>query len=146
MHREFNGADMDQGLLLHYFVINKGNTLLIDTESKLVRYFERGVLHQKDEILTTRKALYTCDGLVPTEAFAHFTGKSKPWAVSEKKFQNPRAGGSLSIWIGHLNSLKLPINSSNILGLGLGSPLGYFNAKFPKGGFKDVVAVSTSKS
>ena len=144
MHREFNGADMDQGLLFHYFVINKGNTLLIDTEIKLVRFFEQGHLSQKDEILTTRKAMSTCDGLVPTEAFAHFTGKSKPWTLSEAVFQNPREGGSLSLWIDHLDSLKLPINSSNILSLGLGSPLWYFNAKFPKGGFKN--AVSTSKS
>ena len=135
---------MDQGLLFHYFVINKGNTLLIDTETKLVRFFEQGLLHQKDEILTTRKAMYACNGLVPTEAFAHFTGKSKPWTLSESVFRDARKGGSLSLWIDHLDSLKLPINSSNIISLGLGSPLGYFNAKFPKGGFKD--AVSTSKS
>jgi hypothetical protein len=144
MHREFNGADMDQGLLFHYFVINKGNTLLIDTEIKLVRFFEQGILHQKDEILTTRKAMATCNGEVPTEAFSHFTGKSKPWTLTEAVFQNPRKGGSLSLWINHLDSLNLPINSSNIISLGLGSPLGYFNAKFPKGGFKNDVSLSKS--
>jgi hypothetical protein len=40
----FNGADMDQGLLLHYFIINHGNAFLVDTETKLVKSFDIGLL------------------------------------------------------------------------------------------------------
>lgn len=128
---------MDQGLLLHYFVINKGNALLMDTETKLGRFFEQGLLAGKDDILTARKAYSVCDGVLPTAKFAHFTGRSKPWMVEEENFKNARKGGSLSVWIQHLDSLNLPVNSSNILSLALGSPLGFFNAGFPKGGFKN---------
>lgn len=137
-HREFNGADMDQGLFLHYFVINKGNALLIDTETKLVRYFEKGLLHEQSKIFTSQNSLSSCTGVLPTQAFAHFTGRSKPWMLEPEMFENARKGGSLEIWINHLNSLNLPVNSSNILGMSLGSPLGFFNAKFPKGGFKKI--------
>lgn len=127
---------MDQGLLFHYFVLNKGNALLIDTELKTARFFEQGLLTEKSEKLTARKALSACEGKLPTSAFAHFTGRSKPWMIEEKDFKAARKGGSLSIWKDHLDSLNLPVNSSNILTLGLGSPLGFFNAGFPKGGFK----------
>jgi hypothetical protein len=127
---------MDQGLLFHYFVLNHGNALLIDTEMKNARFFEDGLLHENSEKLSTRKALSVCQGVLPTQAFAHFTGRSKPWMVEEKNFNAPRKGGSLSIWKEHLDSLNLPVNSSNILSLGLGSPLGFYNAGFPKGGFK----------
>ena len=135
-YREFNGADMDQGLLLHHFVINEGNSLLIDTETKLARYFKKGLLHEQDKVLTTQNSLSCCMGILPTQAFAHFTGRSKPWMLDSEKFRNARKGGSLETWINHLDSLNLPINSSNILEMGLGSPLGFFNAGFPKGGFK----------
>ena len=136
--RDFNGADMDQGMLLHYFVLNNGNALLVDTEIKLARYFEKGLLYGTDKVLTSRKALTCCEGLLPTQAFAHFTGRSKPWMLTPEEYKNARKGGALDTWIKHLNSLNLPINSTNILGLGLGSPLGFFNAGFPKGGFKKI--------
>lgn len=134
--RDFNGADMDQGLLFHYFVLNHGNALLIDTDTKLARFFENGLLHENSEKLSTKKALSVCQGVLPTQLFAHFTGRSKPWMVEEKNFIAARKGGSLSVWKEHLDSLNLPVNSSNILSLGLGSPLGFYNAGFPKGGFK----------
>ena len=135
-YREFNGSDMDQGLLLHYFVINEGHSLLIDTETKLVRYFKKGLLHEHDTVLTAQNSLSCCMGILPTQAFAHFTGRSKPWMLDPETFRKARKGGSLEIWINHLDSLNLPINSSNILEMGLGSPLGFFNAGFPKGGFQ----------
>ena len=108
----------------------------MDTETKLGRFFEQGLLAEKDKTLTARKAYSLCNGDSPPMKFAHFTGRSKPWMVDEENFKNPRKGGSLAIWIQHLDSLNLPVNSSNILSMALGSPLGFFNAKFPKGGFK----------
>jgi hypothetical protein len=139
---EFNGADMDQGLLLHYFIVNNGNALLVDTETKLARSFEIGLLKGRekggkgDKVLTARKAFVSCSGIVPTDAFAHFTGRSKPWMLNQESFTNARNGGSLSIWKAHLDSLHLQVNTSNVIELKLGSPLGFFNAGFPKGGFK----------
>ena len=136
--REFNGADMDQGLLLHYFVINTGNALLIDTDTRSSRFFAKGLLHGKDTVGNAEESLTCCNGVLPTHAFAHFTGRSKPWMVKQEDFDSARRGGSMDKWKVHLDSLNLPVNSSNILGLGLGSPLGFFNAKFPKGGFKKI--------
>ena len=127
---------MDQGLLLHYFVINFGNALLVDTDTNLARYFAKGLLYGADKKLTSRKAFATCNGMLPTNAFAHFTGQSKPWMLDQETFDNAREGGFLDIWINHLDLLNLPVNSTNILAMGLGSPLGFFNAKFPKGGLK----------
>jgi len=138
----FNGADMDQGLLLHYFIINHGNALLVDTETKLVKSFDVGLLKGLErgdkgaKVLTARKAFVGCSGIVPTDAFAHFTGRSKPWMLEQEAFTNARTGGSLFVWKTHLDSLHLQVNSSNVIELKLGSPLGFFNAGFPKGGFK----------
>ena len=39
-------------------------------------------------------------------------------------------------WAAHLDALQLDINSSNIFAKKLGSPLGFFNANFPKGGYR----------
>ena len=39
-------------------------------------------------------------------------------------------------WAAHLDALKMDVNSSNIFSRRLGSPLGFFNANFPKGGYK----------
>jgi len=53
--------------------------------------------------------------------------------VDLTKLQNTKRNLDLLTWSKYLDELKLPINSSNIMSLGLGSPLGFFNAKFPKG-------------
>jgi hypothetical protein len=72
---------MDQGLLLHHHVINKGGAMLIDTQTKLVMMFGKGGLANKSIFtgLDVRDVLSCCDGRLPTAAFAHFTGRSKPW-------------------------------------------------------------------
>ena len=40
----FNGADMDQGLLFHRFVLNRGSATLIDTDLGQVKRFEQGYM------------------------------------------------------------------------------------------------------
>jgi hypothetical protein len=133
---EFNGADMDQGLFTHYFVINFGNAVLIDTTTQKAQYYERGFKDARPTEITIDKATETChEGSNPVQYYAHFTGKSKPWVV-DLKLKAPRKGSPLSQWLAHLDALDLPITSQTISQLNLGSPLGYFNARFPKGGYK----------
>jgi hypothetical protein len=133
---EFNGADMDQGLLTHYFILNNGKALLIDTTTKVVREFQTGLLHAADRQVDVNAALDCCGGIVPTQAFAHFTGRSKPWMLDLNDPSKFRKGGDVDKWLRHLDALQLPVNSSNVAQMGLGSPLGFWNANFPKGGFK----------
>jgi hypothetical protein len=133
---EFNGGDMDQGLFTHYLVLNHGNVMLIDTDTKRVRVFEKGFLSAPDTKTTAKEALSCCSGKVPTELFAHFTGRSKPWMMDSKTLSGARPGSNLHRWKEYLDVLRLPVNSTNIATLGYGSPLGFWNANFPKGGFK----------
>lgn len=77
------------------------------------------------------------DGSVPTQFFAHFTGQKKPWMVDLTSLDSTKAGNrDLFKWAAHLDALKMDVNSSNIFSRRLGSPLGFFNANFPKGGYK----------
>ncbi len=39
---EFNGCDMDQGLLFHFFVLNNGDALLIDAQLRTATEFVEG--------------------------------------------------------------------------------------------------------
>ena len=45
---DFNGSDMDQGLLLHYHVITHGDAMLVDTGTRVTRVFDNpgGLLKQ----------------------------------------------------------------------------------------------------
>lgn len=140
---DFNGADMDQGLLLHYHVINKGMSMLIDTQTKLVMIFGKGGLSSKTVFtgLDVRDALGTCGGKLPTSAFAHFTGRSKPWMLNKDneknkaQFEKLRGRGDTKKWFDFLDNLEIPnVNSETIGGMHLGSPLGFWNHNFPKGG------------
>ena len=132
---EFNGADMDQGLFTHYFVINFGNAVLIDTVTSKAKQYEKGVLYQSPRELSIQQATSTCSqGTNPVQYYAHFTGRSKPWVVDLKE-KPVRKGSNLDAWLHHLDALALPVNSKNLGELNLGSPLGYFNARFPKGGY-----------
>ena len=133
---QFNGADMDQGLFLHYWVINHGSALLIDTTTKSTRLFEKGLMIEPGKELSASESLACCKGKMPTAAFAHFTGRSKPWMLEATAIRDAKPGSFLDTWKRHLDSLNLPVNSSNIASLGYGSPLGFWNAGFPKGGFK----------
>mmetsp|Transcript_10959 Transcript_10959/g.15087 ORF Transcript_10959/g.15087 Transcript_10959/m.15087 type:complete len:448 (+) Transcript_10959:3-1346(+) len=134
----FNGADMDQGLLFHRFVLNKGVAALVDTELNRVTHFVKG-FHSDSAVVSVpaSEALSTCDGQVPTRFFAHFTGQKKPWMIDLKQLDPNKMGNrELLQWAAHLDALQLDINSSNIFAKKLGSPLGFFNANFPKGGYK----------
>ena len=133
---EFNGADMDQGLLAHYFVINKGNAILIDTDLNEVRIFEKGIKYDSPKIIPLEESLNCCNGMIPTNFFAHFTGRSKPWMLNLTDIVLKGRNTAILTWLKHLDSLNMEINSSNIMDHSLGSPLGYFNHNFPKGGIK----------
>jgi len=133
---DFNGADMDQGLLTHYFVNKFGNGMLIDTVLKTAWTYRKGLLGEDGTKTTMSAALQCCGGGSPLSLFAHFTGRGKPWMLDLTKLENNKRNANILKWAKHLDSLDLEIKSTNIFQLGLGSPLGFFNAKFPKGGYK----------
>lgn len=130
---DFNGCDMDQGLFAHYFVVTKGGGVLIDTDRRTVQYYEKGLVNAIPKTLDIEQYINSCDGKIPTSAFAHFTGQSKPWLLTKKTKKTKE----WLKWMSYLDELQLPnVNSTNIFEQGFGSPLGYFNHNFPKGGFK----------
>lgn len=135
---DFNGADMDQGLLTHYFVINHGSAMLVDTDLRKAKRFDKGLLEAPGVEVPMSEALSCCGGGIPTAYFEHFTGRSKPWMLDEKSEKNaksnkPRKLGANSMkWMKHLDSLHLSVNSSNVMELALGSPLGFWRGTFPK--------------
>jgi len=178
MKWDFNSADMDQGLMCHYFILTHGNGVLIDTETGISKLFHQGYLSTKDsipEIEKASKTLTCCQGKFPTTYFYHFTGRSKPWMNlpsvdditqylipynnNNNNNNNLRVNNNLNpvlyklqlnakgqvskpirkevlLWLINLDELQLPgINSTTIGTLGLSSPLGFFNVRFPKGGF-----------
>lgn len=133
---QFNGADMDQGLFTHYFVINHGNTLLLDTQTKQGRYFKDGIKYAPGEKVSVKDALKVCNGISPVDHFSHFTGRSKPWMLDLSDVDRTNKNGDLVKWKNYLNGLHLEnVNSSTIGDLKYGAPLGFFNANFPRGGF-----------
>jgi hypothetical protein len=114
----FNGASLDQGLLTHHFVINEGRVVLINR--KIATRYD-GLL--KPSALVT-DLLSCCQSRVPTSAFVHFTGKSKPWLaqITEKSRRD------VKLWGKYLDQLKIEgVNSSNIHEQGFKPPLGYFH-------------------
>jgi hypothetical protein len=127
---DFNGANMDQGLLTHHFVLREGNAVLVDTDQGKARVFEKGLRQSPSVTQTMAKALDVCGGKNPTSFFAHFTGRSKPWLVDKKSNKPPN--WSVKSWMQTLDSLQLPVNSSNVLDQGFNSPLGYFDINLPK--------------
>lgn len=123
----FNGADMDQGLFTHRFILNKGGGMLIDTDLRTIKRFEKGYLQQRYTPVDFPGPLRCCNGVLPTDMFVHFTGQQKPWM---KDLSNiPFGNKNLQRWAKHLNEMKLEVNSSTIGKLGLGSPLGFWNTK-----------------
>ena len=133
----FNGADMDQGLFTHYFIINHGNALLVDTEQRKARVFREGIAHAPGMEEPMGEALRCCKGVIPTAHYSHFTGRSKPWLNPDLASitAGTKRNGDIFTWKTHLDSLNLPVNSSTIGALKLKPPLGYFNSNFPKGGY-----------
>ena len=66
------------------------------------------------------------------------SGRSKPWMKEASEISSRRKGSDLDKWCTLLDSLRLAgVACANIAELKLGSPLGFFNANFPKGGYKD---------
>lgn len=131
---DFNGADMDQGLLCHYYVLNNGKALLIDTDTRTTRYFRNGLLKEPDVSGNVNDGLSCCSGQVPTSFFLHFTGQSKPWVKAEKKRSK---SGIQVMWMKKLHELNLTISDCVLQG-DCKSPLGYWNRDFPKGGFQTI--------
>jgi hypothetical protein len=114
----FNGASLDQGLLTHYFVINQGRVVLIN--HKIMTRYD-GISKPP---VTVSNLLSSCQSRIPTSAFAHFTGKSKPWLSPI----TARSRGDVKIWGKYLDQLRIDgVNSSNIHEQGLKPPLGYFH-------------------
>lgn len=130
---------MDQGLLTHYFVICYGKGMLIDTVTKKALTYKKGLNHASEKQIDMKKALNCCRGISPMMFFAHFTGRSKPWMVDLTKLEPTKKNEHILKWAEHLDALHLPVTSKTLFNIGLGSPLGFFNAKFPKGGYKDPV-------
>ena len=121
---DFNGANLDQGLFTHYFILTNGNIGLIDDRE--IRMYHRtpgGVEENPTEsIVKQTEVLSCCKGKNPKSMFAHFTGSSKPWLQDSSKSKN----GNLKLWGAMLDELKLPYNSSNIFNQGFKPPLGYW--------------------
>jgi hypothetical protein len=115
----FNGASLDQGLLTHYFVINQGRVLLLD-QRQARKYNGLGTTPVVYDSLAG--PLACCKGKLPVSVFAHFTGKSKPWLNDIRQTKRK----DVKLWGHFLDSLDLPVNSSNIHDLALKPPLGYF--------------------
>jgi hypothetical protein len=133
----FNGADMDQGLFAHTFIINNGNTLLLDTQLRKGRIFVNGLKYAADTEVPMKEALSVCGGVSPVDHFSHFTGRSKPWMNDLKDVNKTNKNGDLIKWKNYLDSLHIDgVNSTTLHELKMGAPLGFFNANFPKGGFK----------
>ncbi len=143
---DFNGSDMDQGLLLHYHVINHGQSLLIDTQTGVTRLYvgPHGLSENPPKVVKTEAALECCHSIAPnpTSMFAHFTGRGKPWMLNDDNDKNKNEkekrlkNKDVRKWFEILDSLNInEVNSKNIGSLHLGSPLGFWNHNFPKGGF-----------
>ena len=115
----FNGASLDQGLFTHYFVINEGRVLLLDP--KQGRKYN-GLGKEPTVYDNLQVPLQCCKGRLPVSSFAHFTGKSKPWLNDIRGSKRK----DTKLWGHFLDSLDLPVNSSNIHELALKPPLGYF--------------------
>ena len=114
----FNGASLDQGLITHFFVVNRGEIQLIDTND--IKIYSSNYKFTKS---TFSKELNCCSGIISTLFFAHFTGRNKPWLLEALK----RPNSLVKTWLKHLDSLNLMINSTNIATItNYNSPLGYF--------------------
>jgi hypothetical protein len=141
----FNGADMDQGLFAHYFLLLRGGALVLDTELQTALFYPEPSPAQRasgdprplPRPVALGEGLASCAGNAPTRYFVHFTGRSKPWMRPKHSIlPSSSTGRSAARWMRLLDSLQLAaINSSSVLQLGLDSPLGFFNANFPKGGY-----------
>lgn len=114
----FNGASLDQGLLMYYFAMNNGNATLIDVSEGRV-YTQRFSY----KTLPLTDILHCCPrGRIPIKSFAHFTGKNKPWLKDVRKSNDK----IVMLWGMKLDKLKLTVNSSNIHEINLAPSLGYF--------------------
>lgn len=120
---EFNGANLDQGLFTHYFVLNKGMVGLVDAKYTKLYDIRDGRQMPVESHVNYKSTLQCCKGTPPPSMFAHFTGSNKPWlrdaATSKSK--------DLKQWARMLDSLHLPYNSSNIHDQGFRPPLGFWS-------------------
>lgn len=151
-------TDMNTVRIFHEGILHKQDeqyhlpsTLLVETSHPEGVSASEGA-SEGDTEKRTQKTVHTyipCPRLIPTDYFLHFTGQSKPWMVLStvndkvmkndknlKRKQQQRTGRNVLLWLKYLDEVKLPVNSTNIATTNFGSPLGFFNANFPKGGYK----------
>jgi hypothetical protein len=109
---------------------------------------EEALLKEKDihpitspySVIPLNDAIRVCEASKnPIDYFVHFTGRSKPWILEKNEDpEKKKRNYNVKKWMKELDELELPfINSSVIYDLKLGAPLGFFNANFPKGGYKE---------
>lgn len=143
----FNGASLDQGLFLHYFVLTQGRIQLVDVKDVVV--YDQYPHHY---VVSVQQSLQCCQAqvqvqssdkqkgergrsssspgggggtaLLPTDMFYHFTGRNKPWL--QQQSLSGSKDRALELWAHHLDSFGFHVNSSNIGQFKLKSPLGYF--------------------
>lgn len=120
---EFNGANLDQGLFTHYFILSKGNVGLIDVKYVKLYDVKEGKTRLVENRVDFKAYLQCCGGKPPTSMFAHFTGTNKPWLRDASTTENK----DLKLWGQMLDSLNLPYNSSNIHDQGFKPPLGFWS-------------------
>jgi len=134
----FNGASLDQGLFLHYFVLNQGRIQLVDVKDVVVydQYPHHYVVSVQQSLQCCQVQIQSSEkkgdtsgspvgdtALLPTDMFYHFTGRNKPWLQQSLSGSKDRA---LELWAQSLDSFGFHVNSSNIGQFKLKSPLGYF--------------------
>jgi hypothetical protein len=143
---KFNGADMDQGLFTHYFILSRGKALLVNAVTKTAYRVGLGLKHLPSGTEPVpgplTEHLGCCGGISPLRMFAHFTGRGKPWMLPLKSMDlSLPKHKALKKWCQTLDELKVPLNCSMLDGGKDGgkaggsiwsSPLGFFNSKYKK--------------
>jgi hypothetical protein len=117
----FNGASLDQGLLTHTLVLNKGSVLLFD-----VQYATMYESKYRPHRTSLNEALKCCGAESPIEFFDHFTGLSKPWLPDKPGKRSKLDNPAVKRWLKELDNLKLEVNSSSIYQLDGKPPLDYW--------------------
>jgi len=122
MKWDFNGASLDQGLLMDFFFLQRGSAQLVDVAVTYTYTPSTPTTAHQNHVTSNKLTLGCCDGLASVHKFHHFTGRSKPWLQNLITTTNP----ALKHWAAVLDSLHLTVNSSNIHLHKLKPPLGYF--------------------
>lgn len=113
-HWKFHGAELEQGLLVHYF---------LQMKQIATRYIEYSIVENYNgncSIITTvdpTNTITVCNRkILPTKAFFHFTGDNKPWIIISKMKRRlyPEVRKMLIRWVSVVSETNIGINSSNL--------------------------------